>query len=180
MTHGTCASSFRKQHTVSCRSRGNSSASTTNSSSADAAVTLVRRRSKAILSAISKGEGSVMESNPARRWWQMVGHGAKFGRKKEEAIIALLSHPNIEAVARAAEHVRTHHFENVSGPEDPMMPALLAVVASASAPEGLSQTLEVSQQLQEAVYSVLLVAGFRPFRGGIRPHRAPEELSGHR
>jgi len=32
----------------------------------------------------------------------MTGHGAKFGRKKEEAIVALLSHPNIEAAARAA------------------------------------------------------------------------------
>ena len=32
----------------------------------------------------------------------MIGHGAKFGRKKEEAIVALLSHPNIEAAARAA------------------------------------------------------------------------------
>jgi hypothetical protein len=31
----------------------------------------------------------------------MVGHGAKFGRKKEEAIVALLSHPNIDAAARA-------------------------------------------------------------------------------
>ena len=32
----------------------------------------------------------------------MIGHGAKFGRKKEEAIAALLTHPNIEAAARAA------------------------------------------------------------------------------
>src|SRR5579862_6937927 len=31
----------------------------------------------------------------------MTGHGAKFTRKKEEAIVALLSHPNIEAAARA-------------------------------------------------------------------------------
>jgi hypothetical protein len=31
----------------------------------------------------------------------MVGHGAKFGRKKEEAIVALLSHPNTDAAARA-------------------------------------------------------------------------------
>ena|SRR5579863_9036130 len=31
----------------------------------------------------------------------MLGHGAKFGRKKEEAITALLSQPNIEAAARA-------------------------------------------------------------------------------
>lgn len=33
----------------------------------------------------------------------MRGHGAKFGRKKEEAIAALLSHRNIEEAARAIE-----------------------------------------------------------------------------
>src|SRR6266699_3483647 len=32
----------------------------------------------------------------------MTGHGAKFGRKKEEAIAALLSQRNIEEAARAA------------------------------------------------------------------------------
>jgi transposase-like protein len=32
----------------------------------------------------------------------MVGHGAKFGRKKEEAIAALLTQRNIEEAARAA------------------------------------------------------------------------------
>ena len=31
----------------------------------------------------------------------MTGHGAKFGRKKEEAIAALLSHRSIEEAARA-------------------------------------------------------------------------------
>ena len=31
----------------------------------------------------------------------MVGHGAKFGRKKESAIAALLTHRNIEEAARA-------------------------------------------------------------------------------
>ena len=31
----------------------------------------------------------------------MLGHGTKFGRKKEEAIVALLSHRNIEEAARA-------------------------------------------------------------------------------
>lgn len=35
------------------------------------------------------------------RWWQVVGHGAKFGRKKEEAIVALLTHRNVEEAARA-------------------------------------------------------------------------------
>jgi hypothetical protein len=33
---------------------------------------------------------------------QMVGHGAKFGRKKEEAIAALLTQRNIEEAARTA------------------------------------------------------------------------------
>src|SRR5580698_7129843 len=32
---------------------------------------------------------------------QMLGHGAKFGRKKEQAIVALLSHRTIEEAARA-------------------------------------------------------------------------------
>ena len=32
----------------------------------------------------------------------MVGHGAKFGRKKEEAIAALLTQRNIEEAARTA------------------------------------------------------------------------------
>ena len=32
----------------------------------------------------------------------MVGHGAKFGRKKEEAIAALLSQRSIEDAARVA------------------------------------------------------------------------------
>jgi len=31
----------------------------------------------------------------------MLGHGAKFGRKKEQAIVALLSHRNVEEAARA-------------------------------------------------------------------------------
>lgn len=33
----------------------------------------------------------------------MVGHGSKFGRKKEEAVAALLSQRNIEEAARAAD-----------------------------------------------------------------------------
>ena len=34
------------------------------------------------------------------RYHQMTGHGAKFGRKKEEAIAALLSQRNVEEAAR--------------------------------------------------------------------------------
>ena len=35
------------------------------------------------------------------RSFQMTGHGAKFGRKKEEAVLALLTHPNLEQAARS-------------------------------------------------------------------------------
>ena len=37
-----------------------------------------------------------------RREYQMTGHGQKFGRKKEEAISALLSQRNMEEAARVA------------------------------------------------------------------------------
>jgi hypothetical protein len=33
----------------------------------------------------------------------MVGHGTKFGRKKEEAVVALLTHRTLEEAARAIE-----------------------------------------------------------------------------
>jgi len=33
--------------------------------------------------------------------WQIRGHGAKFGRKKEEAVVALLTHRSIDEAARA-------------------------------------------------------------------------------
>ena len=35
------------------------------------------------------------------RWWQMLGNGAKFDHKKEQAIAALLSHRNLKEAARA-------------------------------------------------------------------------------
>ena len=37
------------------------------------------------------------------RMRQMKGHGSKFGRKKEEAIVALLTQRNIDEAARAIE-----------------------------------------------------------------------------
>jgi hypothetical protein len=36
------------------------------------------------------------------RWHRMAGHGDKFGRKKEEAIAALLTQRNIQEAARTA------------------------------------------------------------------------------
>ena len=33
----------------------------------------------------------------------MTGHGAKFGRKKEETIVALLTQRNVEEAARAVD-----------------------------------------------------------------------------
>src|ERR1700687_3834550 len=45
---------------------------------------------------------SCCEGADGVRWWQMVGHGEKFGRKKEEAIAALLTQRNIEEAAKTA------------------------------------------------------------------------------
>jgi len=42
---------------------------------------------------------AVLDSNA--RLGQMTGHGAEFGRKKEEAIVALLTNRTIEEAARA-------------------------------------------------------------------------------
>jgi hypothetical protein len=38
----------------------------------------------------------------------MTGHGAKFGRKQEQAVAALLSQRSIEEAARAIASVREH------------------------------------------------------------------------
>ncbi len=43
-----------------------------------------------------------MNSAPIQRVRERVGHGAKFGRKKEDAIAALLTQRNVEEAARAA------------------------------------------------------------------------------
>ena len=43
-----------------------------------------------------------MEPTNGIRWHLTAGHGEKFGRKKEDAIAALLSQRNIEEAARAA------------------------------------------------------------------------------
>ena len=50
-------------------------------------ITRVRRNCKQILKGIGLGEGQAIWA----RCPQMTGHGAKFGRKKEEAIVALLT-----------------------------------------------------------------------------------------
>jgi len=47
--------------------------------------------------------GATAVGSAGRRWHQMAGHGEKFGRKKEEAIAALLTQRNIEEAARAAK-----------------------------------------------------------------------------
>ena len=50
----------------------------------------------------SREVGGMSKKAPARGDWQSTGHGSKFGRKKEEAIAALLTQRNVEEAARAA------------------------------------------------------------------------------
>jgi hypothetical protein len=47
----------------------------------------------------------------------MVGHGSKFGRKKEDAIAALLTHRNIEEAAKAANIAATTLLRWLKVPE---------------------------------------------------------------
>ena len=47
----------------------------------------------------------------------MKGHGSKFGRKKEEAIAALLTHRNIEEAAKAASIAATTLLRWLKVPE---------------------------------------------------------------
>jgi len=56
--------------------------------------------SKWILCRIELREGSAMASRPGRLR-QVVGHGTKFDRKKDQAIAALLTQRNLEEAARA-------------------------------------------------------------------------------
>jgi hypothetical protein len=58
--------------------------------------------SKGIQLEVDDGEGLAMRLCRARRWAQMVGHGQKLSRKKEQAIAALLSQRGIDEAARAA------------------------------------------------------------------------------
>ena len=46
-----------------------------------------------------------MQALPSARLRQMLGHGTKFGRKKEQAIVALLTHRTLEEAARAIDIV---------------------------------------------------------------------------
>ena len=78
----------------------------------------------------------------------MVGHGAKFDRKKEEAIVALLSHPNIEAAARAVGIAPRTLYRWVKEPE--FEAACLAARRAA-----FSQAIARLQQMSGAAVSVL-------------------------
>jgi hypothetical protein len=65
-------------------------------------ITPICLKSKAIVQQIEAGEGLAMQpAGCVRLRYQMKGHGTKFGRKKEEAVAALLTQRNIEEAAKA-------------------------------------------------------------------------------
>jgi hypothetical protein len=61
----------------------------------------------------------------------VTGHGAKFGRKKEEAIVALLTQRNIEEAARAIQVA------------DPASPPSTRVRAADSVLDHAKQAIEI-------------------------------------
>ena len=57
------------------------------------------------------GDGESQTGTDSPGHGQIKGHGTKFDRKTEEAIMALLTHPTVEAADRAA--LKTAFFRNV-------------------------------------------------------------------
>jgi len=50
------------------------------------------------------GDEDIVQGGPdTARHPQIKGHGAKIDRKREEAIVALLTHPSVDAAARAID-----------------------------------------------------------------------------
>jgi transposase-like protein len=78
----------------------------------------------------------------------MLGHGTKFGRKKEEAVAALLSHRNLEEAARAIGVVPNTLLRWMKEPE-------FVAAYQAAKRAAFGQAIARLQQMSGAAVSVL-------------------------
>ena len=78
----------------------------------------------------------------------MVGHGTKFGRKKEQAVVALLSHRSIEEAARSIDVAPNTLLRWIKEPE-------FDVAYRAARRAAYSQAIARLQQMSSAAVSVL-------------------------
>jgi len=102
----------------------------------------------------------------------MVGHGAKFGRKKEEAIAALLSQPNIEQAARAVGISANTLLRWMKIPE-------FAKVYREARRTAVSQTNARLQQASSAAVSTLLKIMVDPNAPASTRARCAESVLSH-
>jgi hypothetical protein len=80
-------------------------------------IALVGRASKRILTESEKGDGTAIRRADGSRWQLMAGFTAKLGRKKEGAIVALLSQRNVEEAARVADIAQRTLYRWMKEPE---------------------------------------------------------------
>jgi len=102
----------------------------------------------------------------------MTGHGSKFGRKKEEAIIALLTQRNVEEAARSIGIAPKTLMRWMKEPE-------FAVSYRAARREAYSQSIARLQQAASAAASTLLKLMVDPSSPVSCRLRAADSILGH-
>lgn len=83
----------------------------------------------------------------------MIGHGAKFGRKKEQAIAALLFHKNLEAAARAVG-IGTHTLQRWT--KDPEFAAAYKEARRTAFCQSIARLQEASGAAVATVLKIML------------------------
>ena len=102
----------------------------------------------------------------------MVGHGAKFGRKKEEAIAALLTQRNIEEAARTAGIGTQTLLRWLKVPE-------FEIAYREARRAAFGQSIARLQQASSAAVSTLLKVMIDPNSPASTRVRAADSILGH-
>lgn len=102
----------------------------------------------------------------------MIGHGTKFGRKKEEAITALLSHRNTEDAARAVGIAVTTLLRWMQVPE-------FDAAYRAARRAAFGQSIARLQQASSAAVSTLLKVMVDPNTPASSKLRAADSVLSH-
>jgi transposase-like protein len=102
----------------------------------------------------------------------MVGHGAKFGRKKEEAIAALLTQRNIEEAARTAGISTQTLLRWLKVPE-------FEIAYREARRAAFGQSIARLQQASSAAVSTLLKVMIDPNSPASTRVRAADSILGH-
>ena len=102
----------------------------------------------------------------------MLGHGTKFGRKKEQAIVALLSHRTLEEAARAIDIVPNTLLRWMKEPE-------FDAAYREARRTAFRQSVARLQQASSAAVSTLLKVMVDPATPASTKVRAADSVLGH-